>query len=100
MAIAASPPGVTLSLVEPARLVVALRDRRLPETMAPEGLQQVQTMPDSRPVEPRRPDAALIDDWHVVGFSSDVADDKVAATRLLGEELVIWRHAGQVHVWK
>jgi phenylpropionate dioxygenase-like ring-hydroxylating dioxygenase large terminal subunit len=72
----------------------------LAETMADKGLQQGQAMPDSRPIEPGRPDAPLIDDWHVVGFSSEVADGKVAGARLLGEELVIWRHAGKAHVWK
>lgn len=46
-----------------------------------------------------RPDEALVNDWHAVAFSSDVADGAILATRLLGEELVIWRHAGKVQVW-
>ncbi|HEX9462296.1 MAG TPA: aromatic ring-hydroxylating dioxygenase subunit alpha [Alphaproteobacteria bacterium] len=45
-------------------------------------------------------DAALVNDWHAVAFSSDIVDGKLVGTRLLGEELVLWRHAGQVHVWK
>jgi len=68
--------------------------------MAPEGLQHGQAIPAHRPQESVRPDAPLINDWHAVAFSSDVADGKVLATRLLGEELVIWRHAGRVQVWK
>jgi phenylpropionate dioxygenase-like ring-hydroxylating dioxygenase large terminal subunit len=47
-----------------------------------------------------KPDDALVNDWHVVAFSKDVADGQLLATRLLGEELVIWRHAGKVQVWK
>jgi phenylpropionate dioxygenase-like ring-hydroxylating dioxygenase large terminal subunit len=47
-----------------------------------------------------RPDAALIDDWHVVAFSKDISEGQLTPTRLLGEELVIWRHEGKVHVWK
>lgn len=48
----------------------------------------------------RRPDSVLVNDWHVVAFSKDVEEGKLVATRLLGEELVLWRHDGRVHVWK
>jgi phenylpropionate dioxygenase-like ring-hydroxylating dioxygenase large terminal subunit len=47
-----------------------------------------------------RPDAALINDWHVVAFSKEIVEGQLTPTRLLGEELVIWRHEGKVHVWK
>jgi len=47
-----------------------------------------------------RPDDALVNDWHVVAFSKDVAEGTLLAAELLGEELVIWRHAGRVQVWK
>ena len=47
-------------------------------------------------------DPTLLDDWHVVGFSSDVAAGGLAAVRLLGRELVVWREtsSGEVHVWE
>src|SRR5258708_23729376 len=44
-------------------------------------------------------DACLANDWHVVAFSKDVEEGKLLATKLLGEDLVLWRHAGKVHVW-
>jgi phenylpropionate dioxygenase-like ring-hydroxylating dioxygenase large terminal subunit len=47
-----------------------------------------------------KPDETLVNDWHVVAFSKDVADGKLLAVKVLGEELVIWRHAGKVQVWK
>ncbi len=47
-----------------------------------------------------KPDQALVNDWHAVAFSKEVADGTLLATRLLGEELVIWRHDGKVQVWK
>jgi phenylpropionate dioxygenase-like ring-hydroxylating dioxygenase large terminal subunit len=47
-----------------------------------------------------RPDDALVNDWHVVAFAKDVPEGQLLATRLLGEELVLWRHAGKVQVWK
>jgi phenylpropionate dioxygenase-like ring-hydroxylating dioxygenase large terminal subunit len=45
-------------------------------------------------------DDALVNDWHVVAFSKDVADGQLLPIKLMGEELVAWRHAGKVHVWK
>jgi len=46
-------------------------------------------------------DAALINDWHVVGFSRDLAARNLVPVRLLGHELVMWRDsAGVAHVWE
>ena len=45
-------------------------------------------------------DPVLVNDWHVVARSSDVDDSNVAAARLLGEDLVVWRRAGEVMVWR
>ena len=47
-----------------------------------------------------KPDVALVNDWHVVAFSKNVVEGQLLAARLLGEELVIWRHEGKVHVWQ
>jgi phenylpropionate dioxygenase-like ring-hydroxylating dioxygenase large terminal subunit len=49
---------------------------------------------------PAKPDACLVNDWHVVAFSSDMKEGELLPIRLLGEELVAWRHAGKVHLWK
>lgn len=46
------------------------------------------------------PDACLTNDWHVVAFSKEVEEGKLVPTRLLGEDLVIWRHCGEARVWK
>ena len=45
-------------------------------------------------------DPVLVNDWHVVARSSDVPEGKILKVRLLGEDLVVWRHQGQVMVWK
>jgi phenylpropionate dioxygenase-like ring-hydroxylating dioxygenase large terminal subunit len=45
-------------------------------------------------------DAALVNDWHVVAFSKDLAEGQMIPICLLGEPLVAWRHDGKVHVWK
>ena len=51
-------------------------------------------------------DPAMLNDWHVVAYSTDlVAGDRAAgqvyATRLLGRDLVGWRDAaGQAHIWE
>lgn len=68
--------------------------------MAPEGSARGKAAPTGAPNAPGRPDPVLINDWHAIAFSSDVADGKLVATRLLDEELVLWRHAGVVHAWK
>lgn len=47
------------------------------------------------------PDAALVNDWHVVAFSKDVAEGKIVPTSLLGEDLILWRDTnGEIHAWK
>lgn len=38
-------------------------------------------------------DRVLIDDWHPVAASADVAPDRLVAVRLLGHEIVLWRAA-------
>ena len=68
--------------------------------MAPEGLPPRHATPAARPAESAKPDAVLVNDWHVVGFSSDVPDGTITGTRLLGEDLVLWRHAGRLQAWK
>lgn len=46
-------------------------------------------------------DSALLDDWHVVAFTSDVAPGTATATRLLGRDLVMWRDSSStIHVWE
>ena len=49
---------------------------------------------------PTPADQALVNDWHVVAFSKELAEGKLLAIELLGEPLVAWRHEGMVHVWK
>ena len=44
-----------------------------------------------------KPDDALVNDWHVIAFSKDVAEGQMLGVRLLGEELVVWRNNGKVH---
>jgi phenylpropionate dioxygenase-like ring-hydroxylating dioxygenase large terminal subunit len=39
-------------------------------------------------------DPVLVNDWHVVARSSDLGTGKVLATRLLGQDLVLWRSDG------
>ena len=43
---------------------------------------------------------ALVDDWHVVARSQDIAEGQVKKVKLLGVELVLWRSNGQVMAWK
>lgn len=45
-------------------------------------------------------DSILLDDWHVVGRSSDLREGQVSKARLLGEDLVLWRAAGVANVWQ
>jgi phenylpropionate dioxygenase-like ring-hydroxylating dioxygenase large terminal subunit len=51
-------------------------------------------------VIPIEPDPALVNDWHVVAFAKDVKEGELVPIRLLGEELVAWRHDGKVQLWK
>ena len=41
-------------------------------------------------------DPVLMNDWHPVARSGDVAESGALGARLLGEEMVVWRHRGQV----
>ena len=45
-------------------------------------------------------DAVLLNDWHPIALSKDVAEGGVLGTRLLEEDLVVWRYRGQVMVWQ
>ena len=45
-------------------------------------------------------DPVLLNDWYIVAASRDLADDAMRPVRLWDEDLVIWRHGGQVIVWK
>jgi phenylpropionate dioxygenase-like ring-hydroxylating dioxygenase large terminal subunit len=46
-------------------------------------------------------DAALLNDWHVVGFSKDFAPAQLYPLTLLGRDLVAWRDTGgALHVWE
>jgi phenylpropionate dioxygenase-like ring-hydroxylating dioxygenase large terminal subunit len=46
-------------------------------------------------------DRELLDDWHVVAFSSELEAGSVHASRLLGHDLVLWRdRAGEAHSWE
>ena len=45
-------------------------------------------------------DPVLVNDWHVVARSCDVAESQPAGACLLGEDVVMWRRDTQVMVWK
>ena len=45
-------------------------------------------------------DPVLLNDWHAVARSADTGESQVAAARLLGEDLVVWRQNGSVMAWK
>jgi len=45
-------------------------------------------------------DPVLIDDWHVVAYAPDLPEGRPVATRLLGEDLVLWRVGQRVHAWR
>jgi phenylpropionate dioxygenase-like ring-hydroxylating dioxygenase large terminal subunit len=51
--------------------------------------------------DPERADyRAIVNDWHVVLPSHAVTEDAVVAAQLLGEDIVLWRHDGEIHAWK
>ncbi len=51
--------------------------------------------------DPKLPDDAMLNEWHVVAFSSDIAPGAIVPATLLGEDLILWRdQAGEVHAWK
>ena len=45
-------------------------------------------------------DPVLVDDWHPVCTSKDVGEGEVLGTRLLDEDLVIWRDNGSLRAWR
>lgn len=46
-------------------------------------------------------DPVLLNDWHVIGFSTDFDAGNIYPVRLLERDLVAWRSAdGQIHVWE
>jgi phenylpropionate dioxygenase-like ring-hydroxylating dioxygenase large terminal subunit len=52
------------------------------------------------PVNESNRDPVLVDDWHVMARARDVWEGKIMKVRLLGEDLVVWRHEGWVVAWK
>ena len=46
------------------------------------------------------PDPVLVNDWHPVARSEDLAGGMPVARRLFGEDLVLWAAAGEVHAWR
>lgn len=45
-------------------------------------------------------DPVLLNDWHVVAYTSDVEEGKPLAVRLLDEDIVLWRVDNRVHAWR
>jgi phenylpropionate dioxygenase-like ring-hydroxylating dioxygenase large terminal subunit len=45
-------------------------------------------------------DPVLINEWHVVGRSADLAEGQLMPARVLGEDVVIWRLNGQALAWQ
>lgn len=46
-------------------------------------------------------DPVLLNDWHVVGFSTDFVPGTIYPVRLLERDLVVWRsESGDIHVWE
>lgn len=45
-------------------------------------------------------DPVIHDDWHPVFRSDALFDGGLVGTRLLGEDIVLWRAEGQVHAWQ
>jgi phenylpropionate dioxygenase-like ring-hydroxylating dioxygenase large terminal subunit len=46
------------------------------------------------------PDPVLIHDWHPLAKVEDFSGGKVVASRLLGEDIVLWTDGGVYHAWK
>ncbi len=44
-------------------------------------------------------DNIMLNDWHVVANSEEVADGNRITTQLLGEDILIWRSEGEIHAW-
>jgi phenylpropionate dioxygenase-like ring-hydroxylating dioxygenase large terminal subunit len=45
-------------------------------------------------------DRVLLNDWHVVARTTDLPEGALLKARLLGEDLVVWRVAGNAHAWQ
>jgi phenylpropionate dioxygenase-like ring-hydroxylating dioxygenase large terminal subunit len=45
-------------------------------------------------------DPVLVNEWHVVGHSADLAEGQLLPARVLGEDIVVWRLNGQVMAWQ
>lgn len=43
---------------------------------------------------------AIVNDWHAVCPSENVGEDQIVPIQLLGEDLILWRHDGEIHAWK
>lgn len=51
-------------------------------------------------MNPARPDAVLLDDWHPVGIAAHLGVGSMMPAQLLDRPLVIWRERdGQAHAW-
>ena len=45
-------------------------------------------------------DAALINEWHAVAYSTDIEKGNILPLTLLGRDLILWRSdSGEVHAW-
>lgn len=45
-------------------------------------------------------DPVLVNDWHPVAYSADLGENSILASRVLGEDIVIWRSEGEPRVWQ
>ncbi len=46
-------------------------------------------------------DKVLLDDWHVIGFSTDFPPGEIHKVTLLERDLIVWRSSdGEAHVWE
>lgn len=45
-------------------------------------------------------DPVLVNDWHPVAELAQFAERPIQATRLLGEDLVLWRDGDEYHAWQ
>jgi phenylpropionate dioxygenase-like ring-hydroxylating dioxygenase large terminal subunit len=45
-------------------------------------------------------DPVLINEWHVVGRSADLAEGQLVAARVLAEDIVIWRLNSKIMAWQ
>jgi phenylpropionate dioxygenase-like ring-hydroxylating dioxygenase large terminal subunit len=45
-------------------------------------------------------DSVLVNDWHALARSEDITEKEIFASRLLGEDLVLWRSQDKLLAWK